>query len=739
MAPTPNPFPPHQTTLAQQTVLNGLLRLGVEPMVLEDLLARALDEILAIPWLPLNPTGAIFLTGEEPDILELAVERNLPPELKNRCSRVPFDHCLCGRAAAMRTTQFAACIDHRHETTYPGIFPHGHYNLPLLQGERLLGVLTLYLPEGHIPAEGECAFLEAVANAVAKLIAHVRVEEELVAAMERAHAASRTRSAFLEVMTHEIRTPLNGVLGMLDLLLHSDLTGDQADHVRVARNSATTLLTLLDDCLALARAKGERVESRRCTFDPIEVVATALEVVAPVAMEKELSLAALAAGDLPKTVVGDGARLRQLLIHLLSNAVKFTERRDEVVVELECRHVSGDIQLEVAVRDTGIGMSPDRIPHLFEPFVQADSSSTRRHGGSGLGLALCHTLVAQMGGKIGVESSLGEGTTIRCSIPVAHPTPPVPVPPRLHAASILVIPATSPTTTMMVEQLRRWGVTVVWASSLERALMVVEQGGRIGRPTTILIVDRDHTPDLMSLYTGLAALPAASRPVVLEIGWAGAAARSMEPPPDLVLQRLQKPLQPVVLHRSLAGLLDGWENVVPRPTAAEDEASSESARILVAEDNQVNQQVLVHLVRQLGHEVVVVSNGAEAVAAVADGGIDLVLMDHQMPVMAGDEAAARIRATEPPGRRTPIIAVTATALAETRETCLAAGMDDYLVKPIHREQLAACLGQWLPRGNPLADRCDTVGARGGHTTAVADGGSTAHRMIDDGRGSEDGK
>jgi len=700
MATTPNPLFHPQSFAAQEAVLNGLLRLGVEPIPLEALLSRALDEILAIPWLPLNPTAAIFLTGEEPEVLVLAVERNLSPALCRACGRVPFGHCLCGRAAATRTTQFAACLDARHETTYPGILPHGHYNLPLVHGKRLLGVLTLYLPHGHTPAEGEAAFLEAVANAVAKLIAHVRVEDELVVAMERAGEANRQKSAFLAVLGHEIRTPLNGVLGMVDLLLHTDLTEEQEEYAQTAHTSATTLSMLLNDCLELSKAEAGKLELVQRELDPLAVLASAIEVVAPRAMEKGVELVAVADGDLPATVVGDAAHLRQLLVHLAGNAVKFTDAGDEVVVEVGCKRTEEHTMLYVAVRDTGIGMEPELVPRLFEPFVQADASATRTHGGSGLGLAISSQLVEHMGGEIQVESAPGEGTTVRFTVRIADPSPPHPLPAELSTAQILLTPSRSTTITAVADQLRRWGGTMVWTASIDRLKVVVEQGRKIGRPTDLLIVDRDHAPHRASLYRWLAELPAPNRPAVLEVGWADASATPVRPAAPLTLHRLPQPLHPTALRHALARLLDGPAVPAPRKQNEEGIVAAPRARILIAEDNPVNQLVLVHLVHQFGHEPVVVANGAEAVAAVAEGGFDLVLMDHQMPVMAGDEATARIRASEQPGRRIPIIAVTATALESTREACLRAGMDGYLVKPVAREVLADTLQQWLAATRP---------------------------------------
>jgi len=702
MATTPTQVsqPQAPALAAQQAILNGLLRLGIESIPLHEQLEGALDEILAIPWLPLDPTAAIFLTGEEPEVLELAVERNLPPEFCHTCRRVPFGHCHCGRAAAARTTQFAACVDDRHETRYDGILPHGHYSLPLLHGERLLGVLTLYLPDGHTPAEGEAAFLEAVANAVAKLIAHVRVEEELVAAMERAGEANRTKSAFLAVLGHEIRTPFNGVLGMLDILLESDLAEEQERCARTARTSAATLLTLLNDCLDLAQADTGKLEMEQRELDPLAVLATALDVVAPLAMEKGVEVVALAEGDLPATVAGDEVRLRRVLVNLLGNAVKFTESRGEVVVEVGSKRVEdGGALLYVAVRDTGIGIAPEVVPHIFGSFVQADSSNTREHGGSGLGLAICRRLVEHMGGRIEVTSTPGEGSTFRFTARVADPSSPHPLPADLATTQILVTPPGSATTTAVAEQLRRWGGTVVWAASLDNLMAVVEHGLEVGHPADLLVVDGDHTSWLAPLYPRLAALPPAARPAILELGWGGMAAATGAGP--LPIHRLPKPFHPGALHAALVDLLDGEPVCEPRPPVAAGESPvAAPARILIAEDNVVNQRIMAHMVRQLGHQAVVVANGAEAVAAVAEGGIDLVLMDHQMPVMAGDEATARIRAAEPPGRHIPILGVTATALESTREECLRVGMDVYRVKPIHREVLAACLDQWLPEATP---------------------------------------
>ncbi|RMF78621.1 MAG: hypothetical protein D6739_11680, partial [Nitrospirae bacterium] len=407
----------------QQDVLNGLLRLAVEPCPLEEQLRRALEEIVTLPWLPVNPAGAVFLTGEAPDRLELAVSHNLAPPLLERCRSVPFGRCLCGRAAERRTLQVATCVDERHEIDYPGMAPHGHYAVPMLEGERLVGVLTLYLREGHTPRPGEIPFIHAIAATLAKIVAHARTREALSRAKELAERANRAKTAFLGVMSHELRTPLHGILGMVDLLEETRLDEVQRDYLATARASARSLLSLLTDCLDLCAAEAEALEVQRRPFSPLETVGSAFDAVAAVAREKGVELVGLADAAVPARAEGDPARLRHVLVNLVGNAVKFTPAGGLAEVEVGFAPHASRPQLTFAVRDTGVGIDPELLPHLFSPFAKGDPSAGRRHGGTGLGLALCRQLVEAMGGSIGVESTPGEGATFFFRVPVTGAEP----------------------------------------------------------------------------------------------------------------------------------------------------------------------------------------------------------------------------------------------------------------------------------------------------------------------------
>ncbi len=414
-----------------------LLDLSLRQTNMVEYLQTSLDTLLAnVPWLTLLPKGAIFLEQTANDGashgLHLTVHNNLSAELLTLCAHVPHGKCLCGRAAETREIQFARCIDTRHEISFPGIKPHGHYNLPIQVGTTLLGVLVIYLPHDYAEEGGERAFLSQVADVLASGIIARRTRSELEDARIRAEAGARAKSEFLATMSHEIRTPMNGILGMAQILEQSGLSSEQQAYVQTILQSGRALLTILNDILDFSTIEAGRFEIVPVEFDLERNIIEVTHLVAPRAEEKGLDLFVRYAASCPRRFVGDAPRIRQVLLNLLGNAVKFTER-GSLEVNIECAGLDNDAQprLRIAVSDTGIGIAPEALGSIFEPFVQLDASHARKFGGIGLGLAISRRLVELMKGDIGVERRPGGGSTFWFSLPLPLGT--TTLPPASHA------------------------------------------------------------------------------------------------------------------------------------------------------------------------------------------------------------------------------------------------------------------------------------------------------------------
>jgi two-component system, sensor histidine kinase and response regulator len=526
---------------------------------------------------------------------------------------------------------------------------------------------------------------------------------ELERARAAAEQANRSKSDFLANMSHEIRTPINGVIGMTHVLLDTPLSESQRECVEIVRSSGEALLALVNDILDFSKIEAGKMELERIDFDVRSVVDDALGSVALAALGKDLELAADVAADVPTIVRGDPGRLRQCLINLLSNAVKFTTQ-GHVAVEVEAAVVTAaGAELRFTVTDTGIGIPTDRLDRLFREFSQVDSSTTRHYGGSGLGLSIVKRLAGLMGGTVGVASAVELGSRFWFTTQLAVSVATTPTESRALAAATLVLDGHAVAARSLVRQLEAlgceaeaFGDETSFIASLDAASC-----------NAIAMVDvRLLTGPVTEALARARARPGAPRLVLLApLGLAAA-------PPAGFDAILSKPVRRQQLYRCVGGLVAA--EPAPTAVAAAPAAARVGCRVLLVEDNAVNRRVAEHQLRKLGCAVAIACNGVEGVAAALGDAFDLVLMDCQMPLLDGFDATRQIRQREAGGgRRLPIIALTANALAGDREACLAAGMDDYLSKPLEPAALAACLAHWAPhlaRAEPAVGDAGTAAA-----------------------------
>jgi len=684
----------------QKRVLEAIARGAALP----DALATLVDALDS----DLGTASAFVVLGADGSSVEQAIAPRLPAD----AARALYAE---GREIAGIAAE-AAAAKSRRVTTWDDAGLGGCWAEPVATaGGDVIGVLALHYPASRPLAIEDGPLIEAAAHLGGIAIERERAERELAKARDAALMAARLKSEFLANMSHEIRTPMNGVIGMADLLADSALADDQRDFVATIRASADALLTVINDILDFSKIEAGKMTIEQVPFDLARLLEEVAELLAPRAFKKGLEVVCALPAGLPEHVVGDPHRLRQVLNNLVGNAVKFTERGRVTIAAEILSETAGSARLRLVVRDTGIGIPAERQAAVFDSFTQVDGATTRRYGGTGLGLTITRQLVELMGGRIGVDSAPGRGSAFWVDIELAKPRaagPATGASAALRGLRVLVADDDEAARSALCELVASFGCAATGVASGAAAVVALREAAA-SEPFELLLLDAEMPGGSTAALAAVRSDPALAGLAIALLSPLGAPAPDDR---DAVAAVLTKPVRRSALRGALASAA-GKAIHAAVPPASDDAEVELGLHVLVAEDNAVNRKVAVAMLARMGCRADCVANGAEAVRATSRTRYDAVLMDVQMPEMDGLEATARIRAQEDAhGARLPIVAMTAHAMEGDRERCLQAGMDGYVSKPIKKAEIVRALAA-LCSASARRDADDAAGAACGRVLA----------------------